>query len=94
MIHGTLSSMSIYLMSLLRIPRVVRLRLEQIQRDFLLGGGKLWRGSLILKSGIPSIRTKRRVVWELDVFLLSIGPFYVSGTGALRMKGRLFGRML
>lgn len=27
------------------------------------------------------------MVWELDVFLLSIGPFYVSGTDALRMKG-------
>ena len=27
-------------------------------------------------------------------FLLSIGPFYVSGTGALRMKARLFGSML
>ena len=37
--------------------------------------------------------TKERAVWELDVFLLSIGPFYVSGTSALRMKGRLFGGM-
>ena len=33
------------------------------------------------------------MVWELDVFLLSIGPSYVSGIGALRMKGRLFGGM-
>ena len=47
MIHGTLSSMSIYLMSLLRIPRVDRLRLEQIQKDFC-GKRELWRGSLIL----------------------------------------------
>ena len=38
LIHNTLSSMSIYLMSLLCILRVVRLRLEQIQLDFLLGG--------------------------------------------------------
>ncbi|RVX20614.1 putative ribonuclease H protein [Vitis vinifera] len=33
--------MPIYLMSLMRIPRVVRLRLEKIQRDFLWGGGAL-----------------------------------------------------
>ena len=39
LIHNTLSSMSIYLMFLLCILRVVRLRLEQIQMDFLLGGG-------------------------------------------------------
>ena len=31
------------------------------------------------------------MVWELDVCLLSIGPFYVSGIDALRMKGILFG---
>ena len=31
------------------------------------------------------------MAWELDVCLLLIGPFYVSGTSALRMKGRLFG---
>ena len=33
------------------------------------------------------------MAWELDVCLLLIGPFYVSGTSALRMKGRLFGGM-
>ena len=31
--------MPIYLMSLVHMPRVVRLRLEKIQRDFLWGGG-------------------------------------------------------
>ncbi|RVX20185.1 Transposon TX1 uncharacterized 149 kDa protein [Vitis vinifera] len=39
LIRSTLASMSIYLMSLMRIPSVVRLRLEKIQRDFLWGGG-------------------------------------------------------
>ncbi|RVX03362.1 hypothetical protein CK203_019838 [Vitis vinifera] len=39
LIRSTLASMPIYLMSLMRIPRVVRLRLEKIQRDFLWGGG-------------------------------------------------------
>ena len=43
LIRSTLSSMLIYLMSLLRISRVVRLRLEQIQRDFFGGGGVLKR---------------------------------------------------
>lgn len=35
LIRSTLSSMPIYFMSLLHIPRVIRLRLEQIQRNFL-----------------------------------------------------------
>eukprot|EP00261_Vitis_vinifera_P037702 XP_019078945.1 PREDICTED: uncharacterized protein LOC109123490 [Vitis vinifera] len=43
LIRSTLSSMPIYLMSLLRMPRVVSLRLEKIQRDFLWGGGALER---------------------------------------------------
>ncbi|RVX19039.1 Transposon TX1 uncharacterized 149 kDa protein [Vitis vinifera] len=43
LIRSTLSSMPIYLMSLLRMPRVVCLRLEKIQRDFLWGGGALER---------------------------------------------------
>ena len=37
LIRSTLSSMPIYLMSLLQIPRVVILRLEKIQRDFFMG---------------------------------------------------------
>ncbi|RVW75414.1 putative ribonuclease H protein [Vitis vinifera] len=43
LIRSTLSSMPIYLMSLLRMPRVVSLRLEKIQKDFLWGGGALER---------------------------------------------------
>ena len=35
LIRSTLASMPTYLMSLLRMPRVVKLRLEKIQRDFL-----------------------------------------------------------
>ena len=35
LIRNTLVSMPIYLMSLMRMPRVVKLRLEKIQRDFL-----------------------------------------------------------
>ena len=43
LIRSTLASMPIYLVSLMRIPRIVRLRLEKIQRDFLWGGGVRWR---------------------------------------------------
>ena len=43
LIRSTFSSMPIYLMSLVRMPRVVSLRLEKIQRDFLWGGGALER---------------------------------------------------
>ena len=38
MIRSTLSNLPIYYMSILHLPGVVRVRLEQIQRDFLLGG--------------------------------------------------------
>ena len=51
--------MLIYFMSLLRIPRVVRLRLEQIQRDFLWGGGALeWKPHLVKWATICSGKRK------------------------------------
>ena len=49
LIRSTLSSMPNYLMSLLRIPRVVSLRLEKIQMDFLWGGGALERKPHLVK---------------------------------------------
>ncbi|RVW83717.1 putative ribonuclease H protein [Vitis vinifera] len=41
LMRSTLSNLSIYFMSIFQLPRVVRMRLEQIQRDFLWGGGAL-----------------------------------------------------
>ena len=41
LIKSMLSNLPIYLMSILQLPRGVRIRLEQIQRDFLWGGGTL-----------------------------------------------------
>ena len=41
LIWSTLASLLIYFMFVLTLPRTVRLRLEQIQRDFLWGGGLL-----------------------------------------------------
>ena len=43
LICSSLSSPPIYFMSILHMPRVVRVRLERIQRDFLWGGGTLER---------------------------------------------------
>ena len=39
LIRSTLSSMPIYFMSLFRLPRIVKIRLERIQGDFLWGRG-------------------------------------------------------
>ena len=41
LIQSTLSNLPIYFMSIFQLPRVVKMRLEQIQRDFLWGGGAL-----------------------------------------------------
>ena len=49
LIRSTLSNMPIYYMSILRMPRSVRLRLEQIQRDLLWGGGALERKIHLVK---------------------------------------------
>ena len=41
LIKSTLSSLPLYLMSILSLPRMVKLRLDQIQRNFLWGGGAI-----------------------------------------------------
>ena len=43
LIKSTLSNLPIYTMSLFRIPKGVKSRLEKIKRDFLWGGGNLNR---------------------------------------------------
>ena len=43
LIRSTLSNLPIYIMSLFRMPKGVKARLEKIQRDFLWGGGNLGR---------------------------------------------------
>ena len=43
LIRSTLSCMRTYLMSLLKIPKSISMRLERIQREFLWGGGALDR---------------------------------------------------
>ena len=43
LIRSTLSNRPTYVMSLFRLPRKVKIRLEKIQRGFLWGGGNLER---------------------------------------------------
>ena len=45
LITSTMSSLPIYYMSILHMPRVVRLRLDHIQRNVLAGGGNLEKKS-------------------------------------------------
>ena len=48
LIRSTLSSLPIYFLSLYRMPKLVRSRLEKIQRDFLWGGSNLeWKPHLV-----------------------------------------------
>ena len=49
LIRSCLSNLPTYVMSLLRLPRKVKIRLEKIQRDFLWGGGNLERKIHFLK---------------------------------------------
>ncbi|RVW69051.1 putative ribonuclease H protein [Vitis vinifera] len=84
--------MPIYLMSLLRMPRVVSLRLEKIQRDFLWGGGALERKPHLVNWDTVCMDKRKG---GLGVRRLSIlnRPFFASGIGGLRLKGRTFGGM-
>ena len=43
LIWSTLANLPIYFMFVLTLPRTIKLRLKQIQRDFLWGGGALER---------------------------------------------------
>ncbi|WJZ95322.1 hypothetical protein VitviT2T_014100 [Vitis vinifera] len=58
LIRSTLASMPTYLMSLLRMPRVVKLRLEKIQRDFLWGGGALEKRPHLVKWAVVCTHKK------------------------------------
>lgn len=46
---STLASMAIYQMFLVRMPKVVALRLERLQRVFLWGGGALERNPHLIR---------------------------------------------
>lgn len=52
LIQSTLASMPIYFMPVLSMPKRFRLRIEQIQRDFLWGGGALERKPYLVRWGL------------------------------------------
>ena len=58
MIRSTLSNLPIYYMSILHLPGVVRVRLEQIQRDFLLGGMALEKKPHLVRWSTVSLDEK------------------------------------
>ena len=64
--------------------RVVRLRLEQIQRDFLWGG----------EGGFGAEDSSCKVGSCLKAFLCLIGPSCVDGAGASWKKRGFFGSKL
>ena len=62
---STLASLPIYFMLVLYLPRTVRLRLEQIQRDFLWGGGVLeWKSHLVRWANV--CLDKRKGGWGVN----------------------------
>ncbi|RVW56212.1 Transposon TX1 uncharacterized 149 kDa protein [Vitis vinifera] len=81
--RSTLASMPTYLMSLMRMPRVVKLRLEKIQRDFLWGGGPF------CANGVGGLRSKGNPIGSFI-----IGTKFGVGSGrlvALAGVGRAMG---
>ena len=72
------------------LPSLVRHRLEEIQRDFLWGGGNLeWKPYLVRWEIVCF--DKKKGVWGSSVFPLSIRLFFANGIGGLRMSERLCG---
>ena len=67
----TLASLQIYFMSIFTIPRTVRLRLEMIQSNYLWGAGAV-ENKIHLASGSPFVKTNRKEVWVLVLFLFLI----------------------
>ena len=59
LIRSTLASLPINIVSLSPIPRSVRVRIEQIQRNFLLGGGALERRFYLVKWEVVCLDKKR-----------------------------------
>ncbi|RVX22063.1 putative ribonuclease H protein [Vitis vinifera] len=59
LIRSTLSNLPIYSMSVLRLPSSIRRRLEQIQRDFLWGGGSLERKPHLVRWKVVCLSKKK-----------------------------------
>ena len=71
LIRSTLSCLPIYFMSLFRLPRRVRLRLEQIQRDLLWGGGNMDKKSHLVKWSTVCVNKRNRGLGVRDLSILN-----------------------
>ena len=93
MIQNTLSSLPIYFMSILHLPRLVKLRLEQIRRDFLWDGGPLEQKPHLVRWATICLDKRKRGLgaWGLRVLLFLIRLFFANGVDILRMRERPFG---
>ena len=71
LIRSTLSSLPLYFMSILHLPRVVRMRLEQIQKDFPWGDGALERKPHLVRWLIVCIDKRKRGLEVKSLTLLN-----------------------
>ena len=79
-------------MPLFAISKKLRLRLEKLQRDFLLGGGTLEKKSHFGGRDILCMDRREEGVWggcALEVFYLLIRLSWVCGVGDLLLKGEV-----
>ena len=85
LIRSVLSNMPTYLLSLFRIPKKVKFRLEKIQRDFLWGGGSSERKiHLINWDSVCQSKEKGGLVFAISPTL--IGLCLGNGAGDSRRK--------
>ena len=63
LIQSTLASMPIYFMFVFALPKKVRLRIEQIQRDFLWGGRALERKPHLFGWGLVCLDKNKGGLW-------------------------------
>ncbi|RVW48131.1 putative ribonuclease H protein [Vitis vinifera] len=71
LIRSTLANMPIYFMSMLSMPRKVRLRLERIQREFLWGGGALERKIHLVKWELVCLEKDNGGLGVKSLFILN-----------------------
>lgn len=93
LIQNTLSSMPIYFMSLMCIPRLAKLRLEQIQRDFLWVEGALTLKPHLVKWAIVCLDKKKGAMGVRCLSLLNMALF-CKWCWCFAKKGWFFGGKL
>ena len=90
MLFRSLSILPIYFMSILHLPRVVRMRLKRIQRDFMWEGGALERKPHLVRWSIVCLDKSKGGLEVKSLALLSTRLSLANGRGVLQTKERLF----